>query len=226
MKIPVSAATTFSVAAGQAQLRRESRNDNDNVVRSATFLGASAMVQGPKRFQQIGLLVVLLVASALVAASVAAQGTAGNAVMANEISSPSTPMVIKGAEHVATVTPRVTERALRDLPKAKAWQQGDPIREIPRRVYPRSPKEGTPPRLIAPRRDPLLDREESAPEVEADRVFTSPGLNFPGISFTGAAPPDPVGEVGPNHYVQMVNGALGAVIAIDGTYSGVVKIFN
>ena len=36
----------------------------------------------------------------------------------------------KRAEQGATVTPRVTERARRDLPKAKAWQQGDPIREI------------------------------------------------------------------------------------------------
>jgi len=45
--------------------------------------------------------------------------------------------------------------------------------------------------------------------------FTVPELNFEGISFTGAFPPDTVGDVGPNHYIQMVNdGAGGSVFAI------------
>ena len=39
------------------------------------------MVQGPKHFQQIGLLVVLVVTSDLVVAPVAAQGADGKAVM-------------------------------------------------------------------------------------------------------------------------------------------------
>ena len=69
-------------------------------------------------------------------------------------------MVIKGAEHVETVTPYVTERALRDLPKAKAWQPGVPIREIPKRVYPRRQKDAVPPPPAAPQRDPMLDRQE------------------------------------------------------------------
>ena len=72
----------------------------------------------------------------LVAAPVAAQGTAGKAVTTSEMSSPSKTVVIKGAEHVAMSTPGVTERARRDLPKAKAWQQGDTIHEVPW-LYPR-----------------------------------------------------------------------------------------
>jgi hypothetical protein len=35
--------------------------------------------------------------------------------------------------------------------------------------------------------------------------LAAPSVNFPGIGATGVAPPDPVGAVGPNHYIQMVN---------------------
>jgi hypothetical protein len=35
-----------------------------------------------------------------------------------------------------------------------------------------------------------------------------PGLNFEGIAFTTGWPPDTVGDVGPNHYIQMVNASV------------------
>ncbi|MGH7320245.1 MAG: hypothetical protein ACRELA_11560 [Candidatus Rokuibacteriota bacterium] len=35
--------------------------------------------------------------------------------------------------------------------------------------------------------------------------LSAPVLSFDGIPFTGAVPPDPIGDVGPNHYIQMVN---------------------
>ena len=38
--------------------------------------------------------------------------------------------------------------------------------------------------------------------------FTQPNPNFNGIGFTGFTPPDPNGDVGPSHYVQMVNSAF------------------
>ncbi len=74
------------------------------------------MVQGLKRFQQIGLLVAVMVASALVTGPVAAQGTAGKAVTASEVPSPNfeelhfgsrlTPIVIKGASQSEPPPPR------------------------------------------------------------------------------------------------------------------------
>ena len=50
----------------------------------------------------------------------------------------------------------------------------------------------------------------------ADGDFSTPVLNFEGIAFTGAFPPDTVGDVGPNHYIQMVNDGVngGSVFAV------------
>jgi uncharacterized repeat protein (TIGR01451 family) len=36
-------------------------------------------------------------------------------------------------------------------------------------------------------------------------AFTAPSPNFDGIGFTGSVPPDPIGDVGRNHYIQAVN---------------------
>src|SRR3712207_8205335 len=37
----------------------------------------------------------------------------------------------------------------------------------------------------------------------------SPAKNFPGLTNrNGVYPPDPTGDVGPNHYVQMVNSSI------------------
>ena len=46
--------------------------------------------------------------------------------------------------------------------------------------------------------------------------FATPVLNFAGQGFSGAFPPDTDGEVGPNHYVQVINGTNG----------GTVRVFN
>jgi hypothetical protein len=40
--------------------------------------------------------------------------------------------------------------------------------------------------------------------LETASVTTIP-TNFDGIGATGVLPPDPVGAIGPNHYIQMVN---------------------
>src|SRR3990172_6066514 len=42
------------------------------------------------------------------------------------------------------VQPHVINRDLRELPKAKEWKPGDPVFEIPRRVYPRMENEQEP----------------------------------------------------------------------------------
>ena len=53
-----------------------------------------------------------------------------------------------------------------------------------------------------PSRDPLLQDGKDA-EVAGDQLST-PILDFDGAR-TGASPHDPIGDVGPNHYVQMIN---------------------
>ncbi len=60
--------------------------------------------------------------------------------------------------------------------------------------------------------DPLLAVQASAPAA-SDRDFDTPIFNFAGRGFTGANPPDTVGDVGANHYIQMVNGG-GTVVSI------------
>ena len=124
------------------------------------------------------------------------------------------PVKIRGAEQSEPVTPGLFERDLRDLPLMRAWQPGDPIREVPRvtRQPQRVPAQ---PKPLS--RDPLLEFQTSAPRGVEPRVFSTPDRNFEGIPFTGAYPPDTVGDVGPNHYIQMVN---------DGTASSMLAIYN
>lgn len=61
--------------------------------------------------------------------------------------------------------------------------------------------------------DPLVAIQQAAPEA-APNAFTTPILSVNGIGFTGVNPPDTVGDVGPNHYVQSINGSSGAVVRI------------
>ena len=45
-------------------------------------------------------------------------------------------------------------------------------------------------------------------------TFGTPTLNFPGQGFSGVFPPDTDGEVGPNHYVQVINSSNGASVRV------------
>jgi hypothetical protein len=96
------------------------------------------------------------------------------------------------------VTPGVSPRA-GSLPIAPPWKSGDPVREAPRRTRDRQAAAAateTPPTEV------LI-----APDTASASFLKTPlpTLNFDGINFTGVIPPDTVGEVGPNHYIQMVN---------------------
>ena len=120
-----------------------------------------------------------------------------------------------GAVGSEPVKPGVYEGDVRDLRAPPPWKEGDGIRDVnPKRVYPRStnPSEPSPPVPSPP--DPLLDFQGQFEESLSARVFTTPNLNFEGTAFTGVVPPDTVGEVGPNHYIQMVNSATGSQVAI------------
>jgi hypothetical protein len=131
------------------------------------------------------------------------------------IADPPTPkrLVIKGAERSAPVTPLLFEGDLRDLPRPSKWKPGDPIKEIPKRFYPRPGTEEQYESYSESQPDPLLGLQSGATE-STNRAFTAPTRNFAGQDFTGANPPDTVGDVGPNHYIQMVNTSSGAQVRI------------
>lgn len=100
---------------------------------------------------------------------------------------------------IGPAVPTVFDGDLRDLPRAPGWQPGDPIKEIPRRHHHEA--EITPP-PVEPQIDPLLGVQARA-EV---RMLDPPILNFAGQGFSGVNPPDTVGDVGLDRYVQMING--------------------
>ncbi len=66
-----------------------------------------------------------------------------------------------------------------------------------------------PPPVPAPAEseDAKSDNEVQAPAGVAvtSAAFANATPNFNGIVFTGITPPDAIGDVGPNHYIQMVN---------------------
>ena len=113
---------------------------------------------------------------------------------------------IKGPFVGAIAFPAVSPE-VRGLPIAPLVETGDRTGEV-------NPRVGGD--------DSLADVEERVgpdpliPEpVRTESARTpAPALSFDGIPYTGVVPPDPVGDVGPNHYVQMVNSGLGAHFAV------------
>ena len=103
---------------------------------------------------------------------------------------------------------------VRDLPEAEP----SPPVEYPR--FTEDPKDPDPSSKLFERPesliDPLLERPEPPIDsplkqqkaLQQERTFNPPDLNIPGIPFQGGAPPDTVGEVGSNHYIQMTNASV------------------
>ena len=115
------------------------------------------------------------------------------------------------AETVSAITPHTIDVDLRDLPLASPWQPGDPLIEIPRianqtaaGIYDLPPFD----------MDPLVAYGFRYPLPLSDsRAFASPRLNFDGHVYT-VNPPDTVGDVGKNYYIQAVNHSSGAACTI------------
>ncbi|MEM7355782.1 MAG: hypothetical protein AAF657_33510, partial [Acidobacteriota bacterium] len=121
------------------------------------------------------------------------------------------PGVYRG-QHIATITPDLVTTDLRDVAPARRWQPGDPIKEVPRRHYriPASDVRHLQP--TTPRMDPLaeLQRQTRAQGSPAQRGQA----RFPGQGFSGVQPPDPVGDVGTQFYIQMINAGAGAQVQL------------
>ncbi|MFZ2360857.1 MAG: carboxypeptidase regulatory-like domain-containing protein [Anaerolineae bacterium] len=90
--------------------------------------------------------------------------------------------------------------ALSDLPPSEADYTLD--REINPRLHFGAQLDETYNPELGP--DPLLAVQEAAAPAAPD-AFGTPLLNFNGQGFTSVNPPDTVGDVGPNHYIQMIN---------------------
>jgi len=124
-------------------------------------------------------------------------------------------VVVLGPTISEPVVPHIIDVDLRTLPEVEPWRPGDPVREVPRRSYPRREAgSGLPSDPDTPSGDALLALQERVMQDTVDRSVPAPDLNFEGMPYTGVHPPDTVGEVGPNHYIQMVNSTVGTSVSI------------
>ena len=124
----------------------------------------------------------------------------------------SKPTVIRGVEVSKPVMPSVFEGDLRDLSRAFEAQPGEPVKEMPKITYPRGRSKRHikgKPTVVTQGLDPLPDLRDKADvnlSSPALRTFSAPELNFSGQGYSLVQLPDPVGDVDPNYYIQMLNG--------------------
>ncbi|MGB3713689.1 MAG: hypothetical protein WA996_04590 [Candidatus Promineifilaceae bacterium] len=111
------------------------------------------------------------------------------------------------------VAPELTGPA-RDLPPYS------PEPMLDREINPRQDPYGRtdPDRRIIGGPDPLLGLQENA-SGPTDSGFGTPIFNFDGQGYTFVTPPDTVGDVGVDHYIQMINGG-GTGVAVYNKHTG------
>ncbi|MBC8098567.1 MAG: hypothetical protein H7Y11_03935 [Armatimonadetes bacterium] len=110
---------------------------------------------------------------------------------------------------------------MRDAPRAlPAAANAAGVDRAPRRTFPATAGE---PAASNFTQDPLMGTFNPL-ATNADRVFTTPILNFDAQLFSGVNPSDNVGDVGLAHYVQAINGAGGSLITIYNKADGTVAV--
>jgi len=111
---------------------------------------------------------------------------------------------IQGPVLFEPIAPQVFEGDLRQLPKTNALREGERFREV------EDMKEQKFPGTQAPEAgEPSFFDSAAAPGgAGAGVASTFSPVSFDGIPATGWVPPDAVGGIGPNHYVQAVNISL------------------
>lgn len=96
------------------------------------------------------------------------------------------------------VAPNVFDTNMRSFSAervAPSWSPGDPVRTVEDLKEETGPTEAVTGPAVPQR-------------FEAAIMAPTAGVNFEGIPATGVLPPDTVGDVGPNNYIQMVNSAF------------------
>ncbi len=139
------------------------------------------------------------------------------ALIAWEILSLTLPNVLLGIDEKRPIVSELTapegSMEVRELPVKELRQAGDPVREFPRQVG----------NFQVPGILKYQSEAETSISRQSDWISLSgtpdPTLSFEGMSLqNGGAgfPPDTIGDVGPNHYVQMVNSSF-AIFDKNGT---------
>ncbi len=152
------------------------------------------------------------------------------AVLAAGAANASERIELRGAElYDNGVTPAHVSVDMTRLPAYPGWRPGDPIKEIPQR-------KGLPRDYVAPETDPqpLRDNPLRAlnnriPQQSGGAGFDIPLINRDGGGFTGVNPPDTIGDVGNEYFIQMINGGGGVggtrVLILDKTDGSTVADF-
>ena len=137
------------------------------------------------------------------------------------------PLVRRGAAEVgAPVVPFVVDVDLRSLPRAPRWRPGDPVVSFSTHAV--GVGASAQRSLGGAARRGIADRTvgEPPPEVPLDPGFGLPLVNIEGQGFGGVDPPDTMGAVGADHYLQMIKAPGGSLVRIhDKTGAVVVEPF-
>jgi len=127
----------------------------------------------------------------------------------------------RGAQASAPVAPVVFTGDVRSLPVVPPWPPGSPVREGPPRRHADFGNLRLHPLRKLPTRDPLLELQHGATiRAVGPRIYSPPELDFDAQGFTGVIPPDTVGDVGSNYYIQVINGATGSPFTIYSKLTG------
>lgn len=112
----------------------------------------------------------------------------------------------------------VTTTAVRDL---LDYVPSDNPRLV-REVNPRMSWNSNPLIRLQGQIDPLLEKQANA-GAATDAAFQTPILNKDGQGFSNVNPPDTTGDVGPNHFIQIINANDGSSVVIYDKNLNIVK---
>jgi len=101
-------------------------------------------------------------------------------------------------------------KPLRDLAPASAASRPEKSKRLYEKANYFFANERNSPAALPRGGDPLAQTSAA----RGSTTSIEPLLNFDGIGETNATPPDPTGDVGKNHYVQMVNDSDGALLRV------------
>ena len=129
---------------------------------------------------------------------------------------PKTRQVGYTVENIERIKPSIKAIDLRQLPRLQArWQLGQAIDVNPKVRLPIDPRLASMPlaNSLLQSVDPLLAHQQKATAQAKIQNFEL-GVNLDGLGFSGVNPPDTVGDVGKNYFIQSTNASGGAVVAV------------